>query len=86
MTTPLLVRFSVSRQVLLQPWEQHPGSRVDLDLHTDDCAACQRTTLAIYDDALQRDLFEPRCETGALLAERLCSLSTAWRGWRGSGA
>jgi hypothetical protein len=52
----------------------------------DDCDACQRTTLAIYDDALQRDLFEPRCETGTLLAEHLCSLSTSWRGWRGSGA
>ena len=64
---------------MLQPWEQHPGSRVDLDLHMDDCDACQRTTLAIYDDALQR-------ETGTLLAEHLCSLSTSWRGWQGSGA
>jgi len=85
-TTPLLVRFSAGRQVLLYPWEQHPGSRVDLDLHTDGCADCQRTTLALYDDALQRDLVEPRCEAGMALAEKLFDISREWRGWRGAGA
>lgn len=85
-TNLLTIRYSADRQEVLYPWEQHPGYRIDLDLHVKDCKFCQHTTLSLFDTAQRRDLFEPRCVPGAQLADKLCALSREWRGWRGAGA